>query len=105
MTTREEAYTLEICERGKRLSKEPMPDPFHNTTIHVRGWRNALSVLRRRYTVCVHVGGNGDRVEDVLALNPDHLRPGEAPSFIDGKLHDFAARLAEHDVPEPGDPS
>ena len=63
------SYTLEIREKDKRLSIEPMPDPFHNTTIYVRGWRSALAVLLRRYRVSVHVNADRERVDQVMALD------------------------------------
>jgi len=48
-------------------------------TVHVRGWRNALRVLFRRYSVTVTVGGDVERVEQVLELDSDYLgAPGSA---------------------------
>lgn len=73
-------YTLEIRERGRRLSHEPMPDPFHNTTIHPRGWRAALDVLLHRYTVTVIVGADAETVERVMELDPDYLGLPGSPS-------------------------
>lgn len=91
------AYTIEIRENDRRLSLEPLVDPFINTTVHPRGWRVALAVLCRRYKVSVHVDGDRERVEEVLKLDPDYLGPHNRKQFIEGALHDFAARLAEHD--------
>jgi hypothetical protein len=102
--TPELAYTLEIREQGKRLSKAPMPDPFHTTRIRPRGWRVALAVLFRRYEVEVLVGGDRERVEAVMELNPDYLGPAGSKSReawnaqLERSLLDLAAREAEHDV-------
>ena len=81
-----------------------MPDPFHNTTIHPRGWRAALAVLLRRCTFTVIVGGDSEIVEDVCELDGDYLgrfgstRRAEWDARLDGALHDLAAREAEHDA-------
>jgi hypothetical protein len=92
---------VEVRENGRRLSVDPMPDPFHNTTIRPRGWRVAIAVLRRRYEVSVHVGGDRDIVEDVLELDDDYKgEPGSTRRVEwDGQfqqmLGDFAARAGE----------
>lgn len=97
-------FTLEIRENGKRLSAERMPDPFHNTTIHPRGWRAALAVLLHRYKITVIVDGDRDIVEDVLELDDDYkglpnsTRWQEWDQRVDRALGDFAAKLGEHDA-------
>jgi hypothetical protein len=74
------AYTVEVRERGKRTSLTPIPDPFIRTTVYPSGWRNALRVLFRRYEVEVLVGGDRERVEAVMELNPDYLGPAGSKS-------------------------
>lgn len=96
------AYTLEIRENDRPLSSERMPDPFHHTTIHPRGWRVVLAVLCRRYRLTVIVGGDHERVEEVLKLDPEYLGPHNRKAFIEGGLRDFAAQLSEHDVEPEG---
>lgn len=41
------AYTVEVRENGKRVSRERIVDPFISTRVHVRGWRAAWSALCR----------------------------------------------------------
>jgi hypothetical protein len=97
------AFTVEVREGNERLSIQPTLDPFINTTVHPRGWRAALAVLRRRYQVSVHVSGDRERLEDVCELDAEYLgrhdssRRREWNGELNGKLGDFAARLAEHD--------
>lgn len=89
-------YTVECRENGRRLSIEPIPDPFINTTIRPRGWRVALAVLRRRYSVTVVVGGDSATVERVLELDPDYIGPPGSKSReawnaqLQGELRRFA---------------
>lgn len=98
-----ERFTIETRENDVRLDHKPMPDPFVNHTVHVRGWRNALRVLRRRYHLTVAVGGDREIVEDVSELDGnytgrhDSTRKSDWHDELNGKLGDFAARLAEHD--------
>ena len=95
-------FTVEIRENDRRLSIESMPDPFVNATVSPRGWRVALAVLRRRYSVTVVVGGDRDIVEDVCELDDDYKggfgssRRAEWDQRLEGALHDFAAVLGEH---------
>lgn len=74
------AYTVEVREQGRRLSVEPIPDPFICTRVMPRGLRAAFAVLFRRYEVEVLVGGDRDRIERVLELNPDYIGPPGSPS-------------------------
>jgi hypothetical protein len=69
----EHCYSVEIREQGQRVSLLPIADPFINTTIKPQGWRVAWAVLRRRYEVSVHVGGDRQRTNEVMKLN--HQRP------------------------------
>ena len=64
-------FTVETREGNRQLRKERISDPFVNTTFKVRGWRNALRVLFRRYECSVVVSGDHDVVEDVMALDAD----------------------------------
>ena len=59
----------------------PIPDPFARTTVTV-GWRDLLRTLitRRTLTVRVLVSADSRTVENVLALNPDHLGYPGTPS-------------------------
>jgi hypothetical protein len=65
-------FTLEIRENDRKAKQITLSDPFHHTTIHVRGWRAALAVLRNRCVLTVIVGGDRDIVEDVLELDDDY---------------------------------
>jgi hypothetical protein len=102
-----EAYTVEVREGDERLDRHAIADPFVNTTVHVRGWRNAWAVLRRRYRCSVHVSADHDRVEDVFELNDDYkgqrgsTRRAEWDSSFNRSLGDFAAVIAEHEDDEP----
>lgn len=70
-------FTLKSYECDRKHDDLTMPDPFVNHTVHVRGWRNALRVLLRRYKYVVVVGGDPEIVEDVLELNDDYKgQPG-----------------------------
>jgi hypothetical protein len=99
-----EPYTVEVREEDRRVSRIVCGDPFINTTVHPRGWRAALAVLRRRYSVSVHVGACPPLVEDVLELNADYKgvrgssRRREWDQQLEGSLMDFVAREAEHDL-------
>jgi hypothetical protein len=99
-----ERFTVETRESGGWREVKTMPDPFVNHTLHVRGWRNALRVLLRRYSVTVIVGGDRDIVEDVCELDNDYKgihgssRHREWDENMEQALGDFAARLGEHDV-------
>ena len=63
---REPVYTVETRENGRRLSLTDCVDPFVNHTIHVRGWRNALRVLLRRYSATVIVSADREVVEQIV---------------------------------------
>lgn len=97
-------YTVEVREGTRRVSSIVCGDPFINTTVYPRGWRAALAVLRRRYSVSVHVNAPASLVEDVLELNADYKgilgssRRREWDHELEGCLMDFAAREAEHDL-------
>lgn len=69
------AYTVEIRENGHRLSVERIVDPFVSASIKPRGWRAALDALLGRLEVEIIVGGDKDRVEAVMELDPDYLGP------------------------------
>lgn len=98
-----DAYTVEVREGDRRLSVQTTADPFVNTTVNVRGCRNALAVLRGRYRCSVHVDAAHDRIEDIFELNDDYK--GERGSSrredwdrdFNGILGDFAAVVAEHE--------
>lgn len=96
-------YTLEVREGVKRIDRQQVGDPFINTTVRVRGWRNALRVLLRRYECSVHVSAPHDRVEDVTELDNDYkgeqgsTRRAEWDAQLQRGLGDFAAVLAEHE--------
>ena len=99
-----ERFTIETRESGGWREIKRMPDPFVNHTLHVRGWRNALQVLLRRYSVTIVVGGDQEIVEDVSELDnnytgrADSTRRRDWRGEINTKLGDFAAKLGEHDV-------
>jgi hypothetical protein len=59
--------------------QEPVADPFVRTTVVV-SWRDVLRELvhRRRVRVTVVVGGNLDRVHDVLELDDQTLVAGRS---------------------------
>jgi hypothetical protein len=98
-----DAYTVEVREGDKRIDRHPVSDPFINTTVHVRGWRNALRVLFRSYRCSVHVDAPHDRVEDIFELNDDYkgergsTRRTEWDTSFNRSLGDFAAVIAEHE--------
>lgn len=97
-------YTVTTWECDRKLSTTAITDPFVSQTVHVRGWRNALRVLFRRYKVCVTVSGDHSIIEDVMELNNDYTgehgssRRVEWDSQLQGALLDFAARAEEHDI-------
>ena len=68
----EPQYRLHISEkvnaRYEAVSDEAMADPFHTTTIRLRGWRVALAVLRGRYAVTCTVSATPDRTAEVMRL-------------------------------------
>lgn len=94
-------FTLEIRENDQRVSFVRMPDPFHNTTIRVRGWRAAFAVLRGRCVLTVVVGGDQNIVEDILELDDDYrgahgsTRRAQWDVSFQQALGDFAARAGE----------
>lgn len=99
-----DAYTVEVREGAKRIDRQPIADPFVNTTVRVRGWRNALAVLRGRYSCSVHVGAEDPaRVEDIFELNDDYAgqrgstRRADCDAQLQRGLGDFAAVTAEHE--------
>lgn len=103
-----DAYTVEVREGGRRIERHPIADPFVNTTVHVRGWRNALRVLLRRYECSVHVDADdAARVEDIFELNDDYkgqhgsTRRAQWDAEFQRGLGDFAAVLAEHEDDDP----
>jgi hypothetical protein len=50
-------------------------DPFARTDVHL-GWRDLLhGLVRRRLTVTVIIGGETDRMNDVLELDDNTLLP------------------------------
>lgn len=93
------SFTVEIRENGKRVSLTNEVDPFIHTTIRVRGWRQALAILLRRYEAEVVVNADHATVEAVLELNPDYLgEPGSRrrarwDKELDAALHSFADSL------------
>lgn len=99
-------FTVETRENDSHVDLKRMPDPFLNHTVHVRGWRNAFRVLLCRYKLTVLVGGDQDIVEDVCELNNDYkgvpgsTRRREWEKQFDRGLHDFAARITEHEDDE-----
>jgi len=99
-----DAYTVEVRERGSRLDRHAVADPFVNTTVHPRGWRAALAVLLRRYEVSVHVSADLERVEDIFELNDDYkgqpgsTRRAEWDAEFQRGLEDFAAVCGEHET-------
>lgn len=55
---------------------QPIQDPFVRHTVHL-GWRDLLrGLLRRRLTVEVTVGADGQLMDDVLELDAQTLIPG-----------------------------
>jgi hypothetical protein len=99
-----DAYTVETREGDKRIDKIAIADPFVNTTIHIRGWRNAWAVLRGRYRCSVHVGADDPaRIEDIFELNDDYkgqkgsTRRTDWDAQFQRDLSDFAAVIAEHE--------
>ena len=80
MSGREDVYRITTRENGCLVSVIPMADPFVNHCVRVRGWRNAVRVLFRRYELTVHIDADSDRVERVLELDPDHIGPPGSPS-------------------------
>jgi hypothetical protein len=98
-----DAYTVEVREGVERIDKHAIADPFVNTTVHVRGWRNAWAVLRGRYRCSVHVDADHDRIEDVFELNDDYkgergsTRRTEWDLSFNRSLGDFAGVIAEHE--------
>ena len=93
-----ERFTVEVRERGRCLSREPTLDPFINTTIEPRGWRVALAILLRRYSVSVHVSGDPEIIEDVCELNADYLgRRSTRRAEWDEQLQSGLERFAEAD--------
>lgn len=92
------AYTVEVRENDQRLSMESIVDPFIHTRVRPRGWRVALAVLRRRYEIVVIVGGDRERVEEVMKLDPDYLGPHNRAEFMQGLLGDFVAQIEEHEL-------
>lgn len=97
------SYTIEYRENDRRLSVEPMPDPFVTATVHVRGWRNALKVLLRRYTVTAIVSADRETVERVFELNPDYLgaRGSERREAWNAQLQHALERFADQ-LPDDG---
>lgn len=95
-------YTVSIAENNRTLSVQSMADPFHNTTIHPRGWKNALRLLFRRYKVNVVVSTYDPAyAEQVMELNPNYIGPPGSKSRerwnkeLDASLHDFADRISD----------
>lgn len=65
MTPRD--YTVETRENGRRIRLQRTEDPFIRTTITPRGWRVALAVLLRRYSVEVEVDGSRETIAHVMS--------------------------------------
>lgn len=89
-------YEVEVRENDRRVSIERIVDPFIHTTIHPRGWRNAVRLLFRRLTFTVIVSGDSEIVERILELDDDYLGPPGSESRrkwdeqLQGALHRFA---------------
>jgi hypothetical protein len=77
--------------------RQPMPDPFHNTTVHIKPkWRTRLRLFFGGETVVeVSVGGSHDIVEAVLELDANYR--GETGSVrraeADAELHQALGEL------------
>lgn len=86
--------------------RRPMPDPFHRTEVTV-GWRDLLrTVVRRRALVLeVSVGADSRTMENVLALNPDHLGYPGTPSrkAWEASLNEGLSTRAKADFLSPDD--
>lgn len=95
-------YTVEVRERGRRLSLERIVDPFVCTRVAPKGWRAAWDVLRGRYEVEVLVNGDRERVEQVMELNPDYIGPAGSASreAWNAQLHGALSRLASDEQRE-----
>lgn len=90
-------YTLTVTLNDKPVTfMERHADPFITTRVTI-GWRDRVKcLLRRRCEVTVSVGGDRDRVERVLELDPDYLGPPGSPSReawnieLNAALHRYA---------------
>lgn len=66
--------TVRVDDRTDTF-RRPIDDPFARTDVHL-GWRDLLrGLLRRRLTVTVIIGGDIDRMNDVLELDDNTLLP------------------------------
>lgn len=102
-----ERFTLHAYECDQPCESSTLGDPFVTHIVHIRGWRNALKVLFRRYTYQITVGGDHSIIEDIFELDNDYkgergsTRRAEWDAQLEGSLHDFAAVIAEHEEDEP----
>lgn len=68
--------TTEIDDRTIAF-REPVPDPFVRTTVHVGPWDALRSLIRRGHVeVTVVVGGDVDVMNDVLELDYNTILRG-----------------------------
>lgn len=67
-------YTVTIRQDGREVGRhEGLRDPFHHTTVRMRGLRSAWRVLIGRSEIVVSVDSDPLTVERVMHLNPDYL--------------------------------
>lgn len=74
---------------------QPVADPFVTHTVHIGWWDRLRCLLRRRMDVTVLVGGDKDRLDDVLELDDQALIPRSTrhQEFHQGALGCFADQL------------
>jgi hypothetical protein len=91
-------HTVKVNDRIVGQHMKPLPDPFARTEVVV-GWADVLRALlrRRRLTVTVVMHADSRTVEQVLALNPDHLGYAGTPSrkAWEAELHGRLSSLAK----------
>lgn len=68
-------FQLNVTESGKLLSRQPLHDPFHNTTIKVKGWRAAWAVLTKGIDYVIQIGGTREAQEVVFNGDYKELPP------------------------------
>lgn len=87
--------------------RQPIPDPFVRTTVHVGLWDALRALLRLRpVEVTVIVGADPEVIDDVLELDYNALVPGRTRrDDWNAHVHDVLSMAARAEDDPPGEPS
>jgi hypothetical protein len=68
-----EQFTISTRVNGELIKAQPIHDPFHRTSVHLRGIKHAWTALTKGIRVEVAVDGSHGAVQAVMTLDPRKL--------------------------------